>query len=51
MSDALGNPGELVAEVDPDVLKAFWQEMAIFEPDIRVSMLLSVLNRKESPGQ
>ena len=26
MSDDLGNPGEPVAEVDPDDLKAFWQE-------------------------
>ena len=27
MSDALGNPGEPVAEVDPDDLKTFWQQM------------------------
>ena len=27
MSDDMGNPGEPVAEVDPDDLKAFWQEM------------------------
>jgi hypothetical protein len=27
MSDALGNPGEPVAEVDPDDLKTFWQEI------------------------
>ena len=27
MSDPMGNPGESVAEVDPDDLKAFWQEM------------------------
>ena len=27
MSDALGNPGEPVAEVDPDDLRTFWQEM------------------------
>ena len=26
MSDVLGNPGEPVAEVDPDDLKTFWQE-------------------------
>jgi hypothetical protein len=27
VSDALGNPGEPVAEVDPDDLKTFWQQM------------------------
>jgi hypothetical protein len=27
MRDALGNPGEPVAEVDPDDLKTFWQQM------------------------
>ena len=26
MSDAMGNPGEPVAEVDPDDLKTIWQE-------------------------
>ena len=39
MSDALsnpppfgGNPGEPVAEVDPDDLKAFWQEISNLQP-------------------
>jgi hypothetical protein len=31
MSDALGNPGEAVAEVAPDDLKTFWQEVRNLE--------------------
>src|SRR5579862_3654166 len=53
MSDDLGNPGEPVAEVDPDDLKTFWQETRNLQarhPGQNVSMGLHVMKAIFKPG-
>jgi hypothetical protein len=53
MSDDLGNPGEPVAEVDPDDLKAFWQETRNLQarhPGQNVGMGLHVMKASFKPG-
>ena len=52
MSD-LGNPGEPVAEVDPDELKTFWQETRNLQarhPSQNVGMGLHVMKATVKPG-
>ena len=51
MSDDLGNPGEPVAEVDPDDLKGFWQETRNLQarhPGQNVGMGLHVMKPPSS---
>ena len=53
MSDDLGNPGEPVAEVDPDDLKAFWQETRTLQatgPGHSVGIGLDMIEAICKPG-
>jgi hypothetical protein len=43
MSNAMGNPGGPVAEVDPDDLNTFWQETRTLQARHPVRVLVSVL--------
>lgn len=53
MADDLGNPGEPVAEVDPDDLRMFWQEIRGFlaiNPDQSVGMTSVAMEAICKPG-
>ena|SRR5882757_9929023 len=53
MSDDLGNPGEPVAEVDPDDLKTFWQEVRNLQarhPSQHIGISFEVMKAIYKPG-
>jgi hypothetical protein len=53
MSDALGNPGEPVAEVDPDDVKTCWLEVCNLQaehPGQHVGLSFEVMKANYKPG-
>jgi hypothetical protein len=53
MSDDLGNPGKPVAEVDPDDLKTFWQEVRNLQarhPSQHIGISFEVMKAIYKPG-